>query len=81
MSNSPARTWLRRLVAVAACASVLAGGSLTAGDTTESDENSKVRPGDVKWHADFDSACKAAAKSGRPVLLFQMMGNLDERFT
>ena len=44
-------------------------------------ENPKVRPGNVKWHPDFDAACAAATNSGRPVLLFQMMGNLDEEFT
>ncbi len=42
--------------------------------------NPKVEPGKVKWHADFDAACKAAAKSGKPVLLFQMMGKLDDQF-
>ena len=33
-------------------------------------ENPRVRPGDVKWHPDFDAACATATKSGRPVLLF-----------
>jgi hypothetical protein len=42
--------------------------------------NPKVEPGKVKWHADFDTACKAAAKSGKPVMLFQMMGKLDDQF-
>jgi hypothetical protein len=42
--------------------------------------NPKVEPGKVKWHADFDTACKASAKSGKPVLLFQMMGKLDDQF-
>jgi hypothetical protein len=42
--------------------------------------NPKAEPGAVKWHATFDDACKAAAKSGKPVLLFQMMGKLDEKF-
>jgi hypothetical protein len=42
--------------------------------------NPKVEPGAVKWHATFDDACKASAKSGKPVLLFQMMGKLDEKF-
>lgn len=42
--------------------------------------NPKVTPGKVRWHADFDAACRAAKKSGKPVLLFQMMGNLDEQF-
>ena len=42
--------------------------------------NPKVAPGKVKWHATFDEACQASAKSGKPVLLFQMMGKLDEKF-
>jgi hypothetical protein len=42
--------------------------------------NPKVEPGRVKWHPDFDTACKAAAKSGKPVFLFQMMGKLDDQF-
>jgi len=42
--------------------------------------NPKVEPGKVKWHADFDAACAAATKSGKPVLLFQMMGKLDDQF-
>ena len=42
--------------------------------------NPKVEPGAVKWHATLDDACKASAQSGKPVLLFQLMGNLDEKF-
>ena len=43
-------------------------------------DNPKVKPGDVKWHPNFADACKAAEKSGKPVLLFHMMGRLDDRF-
>jgi hypothetical protein len=42
--------------------------------------NPKVEPGKVHWHKTFEAACEAARKSGKPALLFQMMGNLDERF-
>jgi hypothetical protein len=42
--------------------------------------NPKVEPGKVRWHKDFDTACAAAKQSGKPVLLFQMMGKLDDRF-
>jgi hypothetical protein len=42
--------------------------------------NPKVEPGKVRWHKAFVAACAAAKESGKPVLLFQMMGNLDERF-
>ena len=43
-------------------------------------ENPKVAPGKVKWHADFAAACAASKTSGKPVLLFQMMGKLDDKF-
>ena len=42
--------------------------------------NPKVRPGKVRWHPGFAVACEAARQSGKPVLLFQMMGKLDEQF-
>jgi len=40
-----------------------------------------VQPGLVRWHADFASACLASKSSGKPVLLFQMMGKLDREYT
>src|SRR5438128_2200681 len=43
-------------------------------------ENPSVRPGNVTWHADFARARAASAKSGKPVLLFQMLGRLDQQF-
>jgi hypothetical protein len=52
---------------------VVAGKSADAG-------NPKVPPGQVQWHATFEAACAVAGKSGKPVLLFQMMGKLDEQF-
>ncbi len=39
-----------------------------------------VPPGLVEWRPDFAEACRASAKSGKPVLLFQMMGKLDDEF-
>ena len=42
--------------------------------------NPKVRPGLVRWHAGADEAFAAARKSGRPVLVFQLLGNLDDEF-
>jgi hypothetical protein len=42
--------------------------------------NPRVEPGLVKWHPSFAAACEAAKKSGKPVLLFQMMGKLDDQF-
>jgi len=43
-------------------------------------ENRAVRPGLVHWHPDLAAAQAAARKSGKPVLLFQMMGRLDREF-
>jgi hypothetical protein len=42
--------------------------------------NPKVEPGLVKWHPSFADACAASRRSGKPVLLFQMMGKLDDKF-
>ena len=39
-----------------------------------------VDPGLVKWHPSFADACAAAKKSGKPVLVFHMMGQLDKQF-
>lgn len=43
-------------------------------------DNPAVPAGKVRWHASFEDACTAAKKSGKPVLLFHMMGQLDRQF-
>jgi hypothetical protein len=43
-------------------------------------DNPKVAPGKVAWHKDLATACAASKTSGKPVLLFQMMGKLDDKF-
>lgn len=40
----------------------------------------KVEPGKVRWHKAVQTAMDASRQSGKPVLLFQMMGRLDDRF-
>jgi hypothetical protein len=42
--------------------------------------NPHVAPGQVRWHRNFAAACAAARNSGKPVLLFHMMGKLDDQF-
>ena len=44
------------------------------------DDNPKVEPGLVRWHPTFADAQAAATKSGKPVLLFHLMGHLDRQF-
>ena len=34
----------------------------------------------VRWHESFAAAVNAAKASGRPVLLFQLLGKLDDEF-
>jgi hypothetical protein len=48
--------------------------------TVAKTDNPKVKPGLVNWHKSFEEACTASQKSGKPVLLFQMMGKLDDQF-
>ncbi len=43
-------------------------------------DNPRVEPGLVRWHATFADAQAAGQKSGKPVLLFHMMGQLDRQF-
>ncbi len=38
----------------------------------------KIKAGLVRWHESFATALRSADKSGKPVLLFQLVGNLDE---
>lgn len=33
---------------------------------------------ELVWHPDYGTALQASARSQRPVLLFQLLGNLDE---
>lgn len=44
------------------------------------DDNPTVAPGKVNWHPSFAAACEASKKSGKPVLLFQLLGHLDKQF-
>lgn len=48
--------------------------------TPAKSDNPKVQPGLVQWHSTFEEACQAANISKKPVLLFQMMGKLDDQF-
>ena len=46
----------------------------------EDPANPRVAPGLVRWHPDLAAAQAASRASGKPVLLFQMLGNLDDEF-
>lgn len=53
---------------------------LTVATSTGEFKNPQVAPGKVRWHADIQTACAAAKKTGRPVLVFHMIGKLEDRF-
>lgn len=42
--------------------------------------NPIVEPGKVHWHKTTEAALAAAKVSNKPVLVFQMMGQLDHQF-
>jgi hypothetical protein len=44
-------------------------------------KSNKVQPGDVQWHTNLESASENSRKTGKPILHFQLLGQLDERFT
>ena len=72
--------WPRAAVLVGAALLALAALPAAALSAATPFVNPRVEPGRVRWHPDFAAACRASAASGRPVLLFQMMGRLDEKF-
>jgi hypothetical protein len=43
-------------------------------------ENPAVAPGAIRWHDGLAAARTASKASGRPVLLFQLLGRLDQEF-
>ncbi len=48
--------------------------------TATLDANPPASIGLVDWHASLAEARSAAAESGRPVLLFLLLGDLDREF-
>lgn len=60
-------------------ANLLAGLSAAAPPAADP-VNPRVPPGKVRWHRDLAAACAAARTSHKPVLVFHMMGKLDDRF-
>lgn len=44
------------------------------------DPATKVAPGRVSWHGDVDAAIEAARRTSKPVLLFQLLGKLDDAY-
>lgn len=43
-------------------------------------KNAAQQPGQVNWHPHLSAARSAAERSGKPVLVFLLLGRLDDRF-
>jgi len=54
--------------------------SVKAPDRSAESDNPRVAPGLVHWHPSQSEAQAACERSGKPVLLFHMMGQLDRQF-
>ena len=48
--------------------------------TEQNSANPQVLPGKVNWYESLDAAYGASALSGKPVLLFQLLGNLNDEY-
>lgn len=70
----------------AGTALALTGGNASQGDAclgpprAAVEANPAALPGRVRWHENFAAARTASGGSGKPVLLFHMMGRLDQKF-
>jgi hypothetical protein len=74
------RRFLQSSLGVGAVLGAGAGISSFSPNTRPSGANPAVVPGLVRWHRDFATACRAAATSGKPVMLLHMLGRLDQQF-
>ena len=55
--------------------------TIEAGNTRADSNNPSVEPGLVNWHSDLTAAALQSKISGKPVFHFQLLGQLDHRFT
>jgi len=58
----------------------LSTANLIARSSNADPADRQVKPGDVIWERDKDTALLKARQSGKPVLIFVMLGQLDNEF-
>lgn len=89
MFSAPIRSLAYLTAALAVVATVFAVGTsrnataaapATPAAEQPRDDNPRVKPGLVNWHGTAAEARAASERSGRPVLVFHMMGQLDRQF-
>jgi hypothetical protein len=78
--KTPLALSLLAFIAAPACAIAQDGVAMTTSSVAAVSTASKVAPGKVHWHASLAEATAAAEKTGKPVLHFQLLGDLDQEF-
>ncbi len=71
----------KRVVELSTKRVVEAAKPVRANPQAAKSDNPRVSPGKVHWASDYAAALAASKKSGKPVLLFQLLGQLDHKFT
>ena len=84
-STKPARVApldrTKRVVELSTKRVVKAAKPVRANPQADKSDNPRVSPGKVHWASDYAAALAASKKSGKPVLLFKLLGQLDHKFT
>lgn len=62
-----------------AFAALLVFSCLALGGATPTDQGQVVLAG-AEWNSDFEAAKLEAANTGKPILLFDLIGRLDEKW-
>jgi hypothetical protein len=74
------RNFCRLMLLAITCAVFTTAPSVVAANESCTIQNPTVSAGLLHWHKSFKDACAAAQRSGKPVILFQMLGRLDQEF-
>ncbi len=57
------------------------GRNTKIGQEVSAFKNPAVRPGHIRWHDSFEQAQRTSLKSNKPIFIFYLLGQLNEKFT
>jgi len=75
---------LALLVGLTLTLHVMAGAAPAQQTSVDNEEFSvapvtpKIEAGKIRWHSTFEKAAGVSGESGKPILAFYLVGNLDE---